>query len=253
MVPDTVFGAGTRPMTARDLQTRLRALGHPADAAFLAGFFKTGPGQYGEGDVFIGVRVPAIRKVAREFRDLPLRKIARLLHSPVHEERLAALIILVMRAAKADDKTRKTIYRLYLANTRFVNNWDLVDLSAPQIVGAYLADKDRRPLYRLAESSWLWDRRISVLATAHLIRIGEFADTLKIAEMLLADRHDLIHKAVGWMLREVGKRDSAALEAFLERHRRAMPRTMLRYAIERFPKAKRQAFLAGPRSVRPLR
>lgn len=230
-------------MMSKDLQAHLRALGNPADAAFLAGFFKTGPGQYGAGDVLIGVRVPVIRKVAGEFKDLPLSELEWLLHSAIHEDRLAALVILVMQAAKADAKTKKAIYDLYLANTKFINNWDLVDLSAPQLVGAYLADKSRRPLYRLARSSWLWDRRISILATFHFIRLGEFADTLKIAAMLLGDREDLIHKAVGWMLREVGKRDVAVLEEFLSRHGRTMPRTMLRYAIERLPEGKRRRFL----------
>jgi 3-methyladenine DNA glycosylase AlkD len=232
-----------RPLTSQDLQTRLRALGDPADAAFLAGFFKTGPGQYGEGDVLIGVRVPAIRKVAREFKGLPLRQLQRLLHSAIHEERLAALVILVMQADEGDAKTAKAIYDLYLANTKFINNWDLVDVSAPQVVGAYLADKSRRPLRRLARSPSLWERRISILATFYFIRSGELADTLQIAEMLLGDREDLIHKAAGWMLREVGKRDVAALERFLHRHARAMPRTMLRYAIEKFPREKRRRFL----------
>jgi 3-methyladenine DNA glycosylase AlkD len=235
-------------MMSKDLQAHLRALGNPADAAFLAGFFKTGPGQYGAGDVLIGVRVPVIRKVAREFKDLPLSELERLLHSAIHEERLAALVILVTQAAKADAKTKKAIHDLYLANTKFINNWDMVDLSAPQLVGAYLADKSRRPLYRLARSSRLWDRRIAILATFHFIRLGEFADTLKIAEMLLGDREDLIHKAVGWMLREVGKRDAAALEEFLARHCRTMPRTMLRYAVERFPAAKRRRLL-GRRAI----
>jgi len=230
-------------MIAKDLQTRLRSLGNPNDAAFLAGFFKTGPGQYGQGDQFIGVRVPVIRRVAKEFMGLPLAEVECLLHSPIHEERLAALVVLVMQAAKADAKARKPIYDFYLANTKFINNWDLVDLSAPQIVGAYLADKSRRPLYRLAKSSWLWDRRISILATFHFIRQADFDDTLKIAEMLLTDREDLMHKAVGWMLREVGKRDVAVLEAFLGQHCRMMPRTMLRYAIERFPEKKRRAYM----------
>jgi 3-methyladenine DNA glycosylase AlkD len=230
-------------MIAKDLQSRLRSLGNSKDAAFLAGFFKTGPGQYGEGDTFIGVRVPVIRKVAREFQELQVPEVKCLLHSPIHEERLAALAILVMQATKADARTRKQIYDLYLANTRHINNWDLVDLSAPQVVGAYLADKSHKPLYQLAKSSWLWDRRISILATFHFIRIGEFGDTVKIAELLLADREDLIHKAVGWMLREAGKRNVAVLEDFLKRHYRVMPRTMLRYAIEKFPEKKRQAFL----------
>jgi 3-methyladenine DNA glycosylase AlkD len=231
------------PMTANELQTRLRSLGNPKDAVFLAGFFKTGPGQYGEGDVFIGVRVPVIRKVAKDFKGLPLPEVESLLHSPIHEERLAALVILVMQAAKGEARVRKSIYDFYLTNTRFINNWDLVDLSAPQIVGACLADRSRRPLYRLAKSSWLWDRRISILATFHFIRLGDFNDTLEIAEMLLDDREDLMHKAVGWMLREVGKRDAAALEGFLERHCRIMPRTMLRYAIEKFPDGKRRAYM----------
>jgi 3-methyladenine DNA glycosylase AlkD len=234
-------------MTARDLQTRLRSLASPADAAFLAGFFKTGPGQYGEGDVLIGVRVPGIRKLAREFEDLgPLREVERLLHSPIHEDRLAALIILVAQftAPGATAQKQKSIYDLYLANTAFINNWDLVDVSAPQVIGGYLADRSRRPLDRLARSAWLWDRRISILATFHFIRLGQFADTLRIAELLLADRQDLIHKAAGWMLREVGKRDVKTLEGFLARHGPSMPRTMLRYAIERFPAARRKEFLA---------
>ena len=232
-------------MTANDLQARLRSLGNPQDAAFLAGFFKTGPGQYGEGDVFIGVRVPVTRRVAKEFKGLPLSEVECLLHSEIHEERLAALVVLVMQADKAHAKVRKQIYDLYLANTKFINNWDLVDVSAPQIVGAYLENRGRKPLYRLARSSWLWDRRISILSTFHFIRLGQFCDTLAIAETLLADREDLMHKAVGWMLREVGKRDMPALEGFLGRHCRVMPRTMLRYAIEKFPERKRRAYLQG--------
>ena len=232
-------------MTATDLQARLRSLGNQQDAAFLSGFFKTGPGQYGEGDVFIGVRVPVIRKVAKDFRGLPLAGVECLLHSPFYEERLAALVILVMQVAKADAKAGKQIYDLYLANTRFINNWDLVDLSAPWIVGAHLADRSRRPLYQLAKSSWLWNRRISMLATFHFIRLGEFNDTLGIAAMLLGDREDLMHKAVGWMLREVGKRDVAVLENFLDWHCQEMPRTMLRYAIERFPEKQRQKYITN--------
>jgi len=237
--------ADNSSMIAKDIQTRLQALGNPKDAAFLAGFFKTGPGQYGEGDSFIGVRVPVIRNVAKDFKELPLPEVEFLLHSPIHEERLAALVILVMQAARADTKSRKAIYDFYLANTKFINNWDLVDVSAPQIVGAYLADNSRKPLYRLATSSWLWDRRISILATFHFIRGEDFDDTLRISEILLADREDLMHKAVGWMLREVGKRDVATLEAFLGQHCRVMPRTMLRYAIERFSEKKRRAYMGA--------
>jgi 3-methyladenine DNA glycosylase AlkD len=234
-------------MTATDIQARLRSLGNPREAAFLAGFFKTGPGQYGEGDVFLGLRVPVVRKVAREFGTLPLDEAESLLHSPIHEERLAALVILTMQAAKGDAAGRKRIYDFYLANTRYVNNWDLVDLSAPQIVGAHLAGRSRRPLYRLACSRWLWDRRIAILATFHFVRQMDFADTLRIAELLLNDEHDLLHKAVGWMLREVGKRDVAVLEGFLARHCRTMPRTMLRYAIERLPESKRREYMAAKR------
>jgi 3-methyladenine DNA glycosylase AlkD len=237
-------------MAVQNIQTRLRSLGDLKDAAFLTGFFKTGPGQYGEDDMFIGVRAPVVRRVAKEFQRLPLADAECLLHSPIHEERLAALVILVTQAAKADAKTSNQIYDLYLANTKYINNWDLVDVSAPQIVGAFLADTSRKPLYRLAKSSWLWDRRISILATFHFIRRNDFDDTLKIAALLLGDREDLIHKAVGWMLREVGKRDVAVLRDFLERHGRLMPRTMLRYAIERFPEKQRLAFL---RRTRPSR
>jgi 3-methyladenine DNA glycosylase AlkD len=231
-------------MNAQEVQNRLRSFANARDAAFLPGFFKTGPGQYGEGDVFIGVRVPTVRRVAGEFKSLPLSEVVRLLHSKIHEERLTALVILVLQTAKGDAATRKRVCDLYLANTKHINNWDLVDLSAPQLVGVHLNDKSRRPLYRLAKSAWLWDRRISILATFHFIRQGDFDDTIRIAEMLLGDREDLIHKAVGWMLREVGKRDRDVLEAFLQMHSRIMPRTMLRYAIEKFPPKKRLAYLA---------
>jgi 3-methyladenine DNA glycosylase AlkD len=231
-------------MNAREFQIRLRSLSNPDDAAFLAKFFKTGLGEYGQGDVFIGVRVPAIRKVAKQFKLLPLSEVVHLLHSPIHEERLAALVILVLQTARGNSETRKRGYDMYLANITCINNWDLVDLSAPQIAGVYLEDKSRRPLYRLAKSKSLWERRISILATLHFIRQKDFADTLKIAEILFSDKEDLIHKAVGWMLREVGKRDQQAEEEFLERHYRIMPRTMLRYAIERFPERKRQSYLS---------
>ena len=231
-------------MNAAALQRRLRALGNPADAAFLMRFFKTGPGEYGAGDVFLGIRVPVVRRVVKEFRELPLSAIQNVLQSSYHEERLAALLILVAQTARADAKHRKAIYELYLKNTRRINNWDLVDLSAPQIVGAFLTDKSRRPLDRLARSSWLWDRRIAILATFHFIRQNQSTDTLRIAERLLVDPEDLMHKATGWMLREVGKRDQPALEGFLAQYASAMPRTMLRYAIERFPEPQRRRWLA---------
>lgn len=209
----------------------------------MQGFFKTGPGQYGEGDRFLGSRVPDLRKVAREFASLSMTEIQSLLASPWHEERLLALVILVRQYAKGEERERNAIYALYLRSTGRINNWDLVDVSAPQIVGLHLLTRDRRPLYRLVKSRSVWERRIAIIATQQFIRGGEFEDTLALAEALLDDEHDLIHKAAGWMLREVGKRDRRALEAFLDRHAATMPRTMLRYAIERLPPARRRRYL----------
>jgi len=211
----------------------------------LQGFFKTGQGQYGEGDIFLGIRVPEVRKLAKEYKDIPLKEALTLLKSPYHEVRLFALIALVNAFAKGDQSTQNKIYELYLANTRYINNWDLVDLSAPNIVGAYLLEKSRKPLYPLAKSKSLWERRIAVLATFCFIKNNQFEDAFKIAEILLKDKEDLIHKAVGWMLREAGKRDVKCEEEFLKKHCRVMPRTMLRYAIERFSPAKRRMFLDG--------
>jgi 3-methyladenine DNA glycosylase AlkD len=230
-------------MTAREVQKHLRSLGSPETAKISAWFFKTGPGQYGEGDRFIGVRVPTLRKLARQYGALPLAEVQVLLHSKIHEERLLALLILVLVFGLSEATQRKQIFDLYLSNTNHINNWDLVDASAPYLVGAYLTAKSRKPLYRLAKSPRLWERRIAIVATEHFIRHGEFTDTLEIARLLLGDREDLIHKATGWMLREVGKRHEPTLEAFLERHGPIMPRTMLRYAIERFPEEKRQRHL----------
>ena len=206
-------------------------------------FFKTGPGEYGEGDVFLGVKVPEIRRIARGNRDVPVEDAVELLRSPIHEERLLALLILVLKYAKGDDRLRKRIYNLYLKNTRHINNWDLVDVTAEHVVGAHLYERDRGPLYELAGSGSLWERRIAIMATFHFIKQNDFQDTLRLAENLLADPEDLIHKAVGWMLREVGKRDLPKEERFLRRHYRNMPRTLLRYAIERFPEPRRQAYL----------
>jgi 3-methyladenine DNA glycosylase AlkD len=224
---------------------KLRALGDPRKAEDLQRFFKTGTGEYGEGDVFLGIRVPVLRKLATEYRDLTLGQAKKLLRSAIHEERLLALFILIDIFAKGSDVAKRQIYHLYLEHTQFVNNWDLVDASAEHIVGAYLWDKDKAPLLELAGSSLLWERRIAILSTFHFIKRGEFEATLKIARLLLADSEDLIHKAVGWMLREVGKRNPATEEAFLGKHYRKMPRTMLRYAIERFPEEKRRAYLHG--------
>jgi 3-methyladenine DNA glycosylase AlkD len=237
------YAAMTAIPTAQDAQRCLRSLGSPEQAANLARFFKTGPGQYGEGDKFIGVKVPVIRKLAKEFKSLPLAEVESLLHSQIHEERLLALVMLVGQFEKADNAARKRIYDLYLANTEHINNWDLVDLSAPKIVGRHLETRSRRPLHRLAKSASLWERRISIVATCWFIWRDDFADTLKIAERLLNDEEDLIHKAVGWMLREVGKRDETTLVEFLDEHCRVMPRTMLRYSIEKFPEKKRRGYL----------
>ena len=230
-------------MVLEAVTEELIRLSNPADAQFLQRFFKTGPGQYGEGNCFRGIRVPVLRRLCKAYGHFPLEDIERLLHSAYHEDRLLALFILIRVYGAADERTKTRIYRLYLANTRFINNWDLVDASAPYIVGAYLYGRSRAPLYKLARSRGLWERRIAILATFHFIKQGEFTDALKIAEMLLRDREDLIHKAVGWMLREIGKRDGQTLEAFLNEHYELMPRTMLRYAIERFPEEKRQRYL----------
>jgi 3-methyladenine DNA glycosylase AlkD len=208
-------------------------------------FFKTGPGEYGEGDVFVGIKVPVLRKLAAEFETEALQTIRILLKSKIHEERVLALMILVRRFERGNDQGRRQIYNLYLKHTRCINNWDLVDGSAPYIVGAFLQGRNRRPLYVLAKSSSLWERRIAVLSTFHFIRQNDFADALRISESLLTDEHDLIHKAVGWMLREIGKRDRGVGETFLKTHYRKMPRTMLRYAIERFPEARRRKYLLG--------
>jgi 3-methyladenine DNA glycosylase AlkD len=232
-------------MSAHEIRARLRGLGSPEAAAFAARYFKTGPGQYGEGDIFLGIRVPVLRRLAREYRGLPEGELLALLRSEVHEDRLLALLILVTVANKGDEATKRRVFDLYLENTQHINNWDLVDTSAREIVGGYLFDKDRSLLDRLVRSESLWERRIAIIATFHFIRRDDFADTLRIAEVLLTDPHDLIHKAVGWMLREVGKRDQPTLESFLMKHRRAMPRTMLRYAVERFPEALRQSYLKG--------
>lgn len=224
----------------------LEALANPEDAVLLQRFFRTGPGEYGEGDRFLGIRVPVIRQRVRMYRALPRGPVIALLHSPWHEARLLALLLLVDRYRRGGPEEREAIHRAYLANTRFVNNWDLVDTSAEHLVGAHIAPDHLSLLERLAGSGWLWERRIAILATLHWIRRGEFAPALHIAGMLLHDRHDLIHKATGWMLREVGKRDREREEVFLRAHGGAMPRTMLRYAIERFPEPLRQQYLESP-------
>jgi 3-methyladenine DNA glycosylase AlkD len=227
------------------IQSQLASLSNSEDGVFLQRFFKTGPGQYGEGDRFRGIRVPVLRRLSRAHQDITLEIAEQLLHSTYHEDRLLALLILVRKYTYADETVRAGIYTLYLDNTQFINNWDLVDASAEHIVGAFLSDKNREPLYQLARSCSLWERRIAILATFHFIKRGKVDETFRIAEMLLTDKEDLIHKAVGWMLREAGKRDLQREEAFLSEHYQQMPRTMLRYAIEKFPQDKRLGYLKG--------
>lgn len=231
-------------MTARAIERRLRSLADATIAEHHLRFFKCGPGQYGEGDAFLGIMVPMLRTLSKEFTPIPVAEAVALLQSKWHEARLLALMILVRKYERGDDAMRDDIYRSYLANTHRINNWDLVDASAPNIIGAHLLERDRTPLYDLVKSESLWERRIAIIATQHFIRHDDFDDTLRIAEILLDDRHDLIHKAAGWMLREVGKRDQAILERFLRQHAQRMPRTMLRYAIERFPPGLRARYMA---------
>jgi len=231
-----------------DLQKHLRSFADLQKAAFFPRFFKTGKGEYAEGDRFIGVTVPHIRTIARQFRDLPLEETITLLRSPIHEERLTALLILVDQFQRGGAEIQTRIFSLYLANTKYINNWDLVDLSADKIVGGFLLDKtDRSVLEKLARSKNLFERRIAIIATFQFIKEQKaYRDTFAVAKVLLHDPHDLIHKAVGWMLREVGKRISKeAEEIFLKKHYRTMPRTALRYAIERFEESKRKRYLNG--------
>jgi len=228
------------------IERRLRALADPERAKHSLRFFRTGPGEYGEGDRFLGVTVPALRALAREFKDTSLDDLDALLQSPWHESRLLALVILVAQYKRGDETRREAIYRLYLNRTKRINSWDLVDVSAPDIVGAHLWNGGRSTLDRLARSESLWERRIAIIATQHFIRRGEFDDALRIAAILLGDVEDLLHKASGWMLREVANRDRAAAERFLQRYVSRMPRTMLRYAIERFPEQLRRRYLTWP-------
>lgn len=228
---------------------KLVALGNARAAEFALRFFKTGEGQYGAGDKFLGIRVPVLRTVARDFRDAGIEVAIPLLKSSWHEARALGLMLMVRLYERSDEKTQKRIYDLYLKSTKFINNWDLVDLSAENIVGPWLGSRPterKRVLDRLAKSKSLWERRIAILATFHYIKQGDYAETLRIARILLEDEEDLIQKAVGWMLREVGKRiGEDKEESFLKKYYRQMPRTMLRYAIERFAEPKRKRYLAG--------
>ena len=232
-------------MKAKEVKKELARFKNPAKALVYQRFFKTGPGEYGEGDVFWGLTTPQKNLAIKGFEGLPLGEIQKLLNDKVHEVRMAGTSLMVKKFQKAGEKEREKVAKFYLKNACRFNNWDLVDVSASKILGNYLLDKDRAVLYRLVRSENLWERRISIISTGAFIWENQFADTLRIAEILLADRHDLIHKAAGWMLREVGKRDQATLEKFLQKHLVKMPRTMLRYAIEKFEERKRQKYLRG--------
>ena len=232
-------------MIVKNIQRKIQELGNSEKAKVLQRFFKTGPGEYGEGDVFVGVKVPELRKLAKEYREITVKEVQQLLRSAIHEERLLALFILVLKYSKGNETEKKRIYELYLKSTQFINSWDLVDSSAHHIIGAFLVVKSKEPLYSLAKSMNLWERRISIISTFYFIKHDKYAETLKISEILLTDEHDLIHKAVGWMLREIGKRHMPTEEKFLRKHYKRMPRTMLRYAIEKFPEDKRQGYLKG--------
>ncbi|MCW8887679.1 MAG: DNA alkylation repair protein [Gammaproteobacteria bacterium] len=227
------------------IEKELRALADPIIAEHSQRFFKTGKGEYGEGDIFLGVRVPMLRQLVRQHKEVSVEQAVGLLQSKFHEVRLLALFLLVKRFEKGSLEVQKEIYQIYLKQTEQINNWDLVDSSAHKIVGAYLLDKERKILYQLAQSKVLWERRIAIISTFAFIDCGDFDDTLKISNKLLHDSEDLIHKAVGWALREVGKKDLQREEEFLKAHYQNMPRTMLRYAIEKFPEKLRKDYLNG--------
>jgi 3-methyladenine DNA glycosylase AlkD len=226
------------------IKNDLLKLSNSKKAKKLSRFFKTEKGQYGEGDIFLGISVPEQRKVAKRYHYIPLNDLQDLLSSKIHEHRLTALLILIIKYGKADISGKEDIFRFYLKNIEYINNWDLVDLSAPKIVGDYLYNKDTSILFKLAKSNNLWERRIAILSTYKFIRNSDFKDTVNISKLLLHDKHDLIHKAVGWMLREIGKRDQRIEERFLNKYHTQMPRTMLRYAIEKFDEKKRKFYLS---------
>ena len=227
------------------VEEELNKAGNNEKAKFLARYFKTGKGEYGEGDVFIGLTVPQVRAIAKKYRDLPLSDVEKLLHSKIHEFRLTALLILCAKFEKAAEQERKKIVALYLRNTAHINNWDLVDLSSHEILGTFLLHKSRNILYTLAKSKNIWERRIAVISTFAFLRDNDTSDSIVLADLLLHDTHDLMHKAVGWMLRETGKRDGKILVDYLSTRYKTMPRTMLRYAIEKFPPSTREKYLKG--------
>lgn len=210
-------------------------------------FFKTGPGEYGQGDIFIGLTMPEIRRISGEYTNLSLVKIQKLLNSKIHEHRMSGLVILVNKYKKSSEEEKENIFNFYLNNTKRINNWDLVDISCPNIVGEFLLrnKQHKKILYSLARSENLWEKRIAMVSTLYFIKYFEFEDPLALAEILLSDEHDLMHKAVGWVLREIGKKDENVLKGFLKFHYKNMPRTMLRYAIEHFPESERKNYLSG--------
>ena len=237
-------------MALRQIQQELRILHDREKAELLQGFFKTKPGEYGEGDIFLGITVPEQRKISKKYySQTSPRQVQELLDSKIHDERSVALFMLIEKYKRADSKQKKNIFDFYLKNLNKgnINNWDLVDISAPSIIGDYLLDNEEQKniLYLLVSSNDLWKKRVAVLSTFAFIKLKQFEDSLKIAKILLNDEHDLIHKAVGWMLREIGKKNQKIEEAFLKKHYKEMPRTMLRYSIERFPEKLRQKYLKG--------
>jgi 3-methyladenine DNA glycosylase AlkD len=230
-------------MKARE---EIRALANKEIAQHSLRFFKTDKGEYGHGDLFLGVRAPQIRLIAKKHIDISITDMKTLIQSKYHEERFLGLIIIVNKYAKTKDKkNRNQLYKIYVSSFKYINNWNLVDVTCPHVTGKHLIDKDRTILYKWAKSEDLWTKRIAMVSTFSFIRKNDLEDTFKIAEILLQDKHDLIHKAVGWMLREAGKRDIKKEEAFLKKHYKTMPRTMLRYSIEKFPETKRQKYLKG--------
>ena len=230
-------------MTAGSIEQAVKRGGNKARAQGSARFFKTGPGEYGAGDIFAGLTVPACRIIAKHYHELKLSEIKKLLHSPIHETRLIGFLILVEQFRREKKLEREKIFKFYLANLKRANNWDLVDLSAPKIAGVCLVNKPKDILFKLAQSKNLWGRRVAMVSTYAFIQANHLTTTFKLAELLKSDRHDLMHKAIGWMLREAGKKDERKLEKFLRQHLTSLPRTTLRYAIERFPEAKRQKYL----------
>ncbi len=230
-----------------DLKKEFRELANPEQAEISQRFFKTRKGEYGEGDFFLGIKVPVQRQIAKKYLSLSFKELQELLNSKFHEERLIALIILTnqYKKSKKDKLKKRQIFEFYLKNISRINNWDLVDLSAPNIVGEFLQKEDTDILKQLAKSKNLWERRIAIISTYNFIRKRNFGETLAISEILMKDQHDLIHKSVGWMLREIGKRNKGVLEIFLNQRYKEMPRTMLRYAIEKFPKEEREKYLKG--------